>query len=65
LRLWGKHAAADPVAFVNQLAVEGIALLDDLLAALCDDLGVSDDPVELPTPEPRLRRMRLLTGLSP
>jgi hypothetical protein len=64
LRVWGIHASMDPVAFVNQLAVEGIALLDELLGALCDDLGVPSDPVELPTPEPTLRRVGLLAGLS-
>jgi hypothetical protein len=63
LRVWGSHASIDPVAFVNQLAVQGMALLDVLLGALCDDLGVSSDRVELPTPEPTLRRVRLLAGL--
>jgi hypothetical protein len=50
LRLWGKHVAIDPVAFVNQLAVEGIALLDDLLAALCD--GFPTIRLSSPPPNP-------------
>jgi hypothetical protein len=64
LRIWGRHASIDPVAFVNRLAIDGIALIDDLLRALCDDLDVPDHPVEPLTPEPTLRRLRLLTGLA-
>jgi hypothetical protein len=64
LRVWGTHASIDPVAFVNQLALEGMALLDDLLGALGHDLGVSRDPIELPAPEPTMRRLRLLAGID-
>jgi hypothetical protein len=64
LRLSGEHASLDPVAFVHQLATEGTALLDDLLGALCDDLGASDEPVDIPTSAATLRRLRLLTGLA-
>jgi hypothetical protein len=64
LRLHGDSASLDPVAFVHQLATEGAALLDDLLGALRDDLGVPADPVEEPTPDPTLRRLRLLAGLA-
>jgi hypothetical protein len=65
LRLSGDHASLDPVAFVHQLATEGTALLDDLLGALCDDLEVSNEPVDLPTPAATLRYLRLLTGTGP
>ena len=64
LRLWGEHASLDSVAFVGQLVIEGIALLNDLLGALADDLSIADEPLVLPTQEPKLWRLRLLTGLN-
>ena len=64
LRVSGDHASLDPVAFVHQLATEGTSLLDDLLGALCDDLGASDAPVDMPTSAATIRRLRLLTGLA-
>jgi len=64
LRAWGERASLDPVAFVGALATEGVALLDTLLGALCDDLGIPAEPVELLTSEETLRRLRLLAGLA-
>jgi hypothetical protein len=64
LRQFAHESAIDPVAFVDRLVVEGLALLDDLFSALSDDLGVEPD-LHDPTPrELNIRRLRLLSGLN-
>jgi hypothetical protein len=65
LRQLAKEDAIDPVAFVDRLAVEGLALLDDLFSALADDLGAAPELPDPTPPELDRRRLRLLNALNP
>lgn len=54
-----------PLAFLTRLAFEGMSLLDGLLEALADDLGLPSNQNPDPVSARKLQRIRLQSGLDP
>ena len=65
LRWFARDAQIDPVAFVDRLAVDGLALLDEFFSALGDDLGIAADLPDPTLSGVNLRQLRLLHALDP
>jgi hypothetical protein len=65
LRIDGWKPSLAPLRFVRVLALRGMALVDDLLAGLANDLNLPELSGPYPVKSRKLQRIRLLTGMHP